>query len=326
MSERTTVTQTTQIGVEVTPGTVVPANRSLQTLSIEPSIQAEVLTFTPKGGKFPTVAALGKEWTRASITGQPSYNEIVYLLASALNFAAPVQQGATAAYLWTFQPGQSAADAVRTFTVEQGSAVRAGRFAYGIVNELGMTFSRDSIELTGSMLGQRYTDGITMTAAPTSTAVVPLLPTQAEVFLDPTSAAIGTTKLTRAVRAEFALADRYGPLWVLDSARESWLAHLETEVDATLTLTMAADSAGMAPLVAMRAGDCRYLRVRTVGPLIAATFFYTFQLDFCGVVSEVSEFSDEDGLYSIGWTFRATHDAAWSRALRVEVTNILLTL
>jgi len=329
MSERATLNQLTQIGVEAVPGTAVAANKLLQALSIEPGIKADVKTFKPLGAKYATIAALGKEWVEAKVSGDVAcYNHLAYLLSGIMAYAAPVQQGATTAYLWTFTPAQSAEDTIKTFTVEQGSSVRAGKFAYGLVTEFGLKIDREKIEVSGSMLGQAYQDGITMTASPTAIPIQPILPTDLDVYLDATSASIGTTKLTRALSGEFSISDRFGPLWAINSTVDGFAAHVETAPKAQLKLLVEADATGMGPLTAMRAGDKRYIRLKAQGPLIASTYYYTFQLDLCGVVSDVGEFSDEDGVYAIEWTFDIAYDSSWSsgQAMQVQLTNVLSAL
>lgn len=327
MSERTSITQITQLGVEVTKGTKATVTKRLGATSIEPAIQTEISTYKPVGNKFNTMAALSKEWTEASISGQGSYTDIVYLLSSALSYAAPTKVGANLAYKWTFAPAQSAEDTVKTFTVESGSSARAGDFVYGTVSEVGLAFSRDSVEVSGTMLGQAYNDGITLTSSGvTQLALVPILPTQVCVYMDDTSATLGNTKLTRAFSAEWTIADRFGPLWPLDSAVSGYAATIETEPNCTLALTVEADSAGMGPLTAMRAGSKKFIRIEATGPLIETGYYYKLTLDMCGVVSEVGEFSDEDGVYAIQWTFAACYDSTWQKALQVEVTNELTAL
>lgn len=437
MSERTTITQVTQIGVEATPGTAVAATKKLGATSIEPSIQAEIATFRPAGVKFNTIGVLGKEWTEASIEGPASYTDLAYLLAGALNYAAPAQQGGTAAYKWTFTPSHTAEDTVKTYTVERGSAVRAGRFSYGTVNELGLSFSRESVDVSGSILGQQYTDDVhlstnatyTLTAAaspptagtftltysgqttagiafdatpaavelaiealstvgtgnvevtatvaegagtlavaanvytiefvnalaqaprtltgsfgsltaagtialaagvvgvtPTSIALQPVLPTEVSVYLDTSGATLGNTKLTRAFTAEWKIGNRFSPLWPLNSAVSSFAATIETAPEATLALTVEADAAGMGPLTAMRAGTKQFIRIQAVGPIIAGIYPWTLTLDMCGLVSEVGEFSDEDGVYAVQWTFAAAYDSTWTKALSVELINTLTAL
>lgn len=327
MAERATLHQVVQLGVETTPGTAVAANRKLLATTIEPSIQADFKTFRPVGGKWPTVVALGKEWSEAKISAQANYTDVVYLLSSCLAYAAPVQQGATTAYKWTHTPGQSAEDAIKTYTVEWGSSVRAAKFAYGLVTEFGMTFDRDNVEFSGSMMGQAITDGIALTGSPTEIELKPILPAHLDVYLDTTSGGLGTTKLTRVLKGEFNISNRFGPLWAVNSAVSGFAAHVETEPACMLKLTVEADATGMGLLANARAGDKRFLRVKATSTELAGTGFpYSLTLDLCGEINEIGEFSDEDGVYAIEYTFNAIYDSAWAKAFTVDVINKLTTL
>lgn len=322
MSERATLNQVVQIGIEEIPGTAVAATRRLPALSITPRIQASVNSFRPVGGKFATIAALGKEWIEASIEGAACYNHIVYLLNSILTADEPVQQGVTTAYKWEFVPAQNAADAPVTFTVEHGSAARAGKFAYGLVNSFTLDIDRESVTVGGSMIGQAYQDGITMTASGVKDVPVqPIQPTEIDVFLDSLSTDLGKTKLTRVLSMRVEVSDRYAPVWTLNSAVDGFAAHVESAPTATITMLMEADAAGMGLLAAMRAGAKRFLRLQATGPTIASTYTYSLTWDVCLQVREVGEFSDEDGVYGIEWTFDIAYDATWGKAMSVAVVN-----
>jgi hypothetical protein len=236
----------------------------------------------------------------------------------------------TTARQWDFVSATSAEDTIKSYTVEQGGTVRAHKFNYGIVPELELTFNRDGIEVGGSMLGQRLSDGITMTASPTTPPEIPILPTDIDVFLDTTSAGLGTTKLTRVLEASWKLGDRFNPVWVLNTANNSFVAHVESEPTAELTLKMEADAAGMAQLTQLRAGSTRYVRIKGTSPTLAgaSTAFYSLTLDSAAKVKDVSDFTDEDGVYAIEWTFDMVHDSGWGtgKAFTAQVVNKETTL
>jgi len=325
MTERSTIHQITQLGVETVPGTSVTAGTQLQATSIEPSIHAEIASFRPMGGKFPVLAALGTEWVEASISGQAAYNDLAYLLAGLLSYEAPAPQG-TGAYLWTFSIAQGAEDTIKTFTVEHGCAQRAAKFTYGLITSLGLSINRDNIDLSGSMLGQALQDDIERSPVSLVIPPVPILPTQIDVYLDDVVGSLGSTQLTRALSAELQISDRFAPLWALNSAASGYVAHVETAPTATLKLLLAADDAGMEPLAAMREGAKRYIRLEATGPVIADSERYRLQLDMCGTVSAVGRFSDEDGVYAVEWEFATTYDADWEQALTVQLVNTLSAL
>jgi hypothetical protein len=84
-----------------------------------------------------------------------------------------------------------------------------------------------------------------------------------------------------------------------------------------------ADAQGMESLLAMRNGTTRFCRLEAVGPIIWGTggtaVRHRMTLDMAGQVSDVGEFSDEEGVFGVEWTFGAVHDPLWAKAMRVQV-------
>ncbi len=330
MAERASVFQSVQIGVESTPGTSVAANKKLNSLSISPAVKIDVSTFRAMGNKFNSVAALGKNYVTAKLSGAPTYDELIYPLSGLLSYALPAQQGATAAYKWTFSPATSAADTVKTFTVEQGSSVRAHKFTFGQVTGLGMKFARSGIDLSGDMIGAALTDSITMTNSPTALPLIPLLPTQVDVkYADTQAGLTGATALARVLSADWSISDRFNPVWPLQTSSGSaggFATVVEAAPKSQLKIKMEADAEGMALLTTANSSATKFFRIQAVGALIASTYYYTMQLDFAGKVTDVSDFSDEDGVFAVEWTLDAVHDSTWGKALEIQLTNTQTTL
>lgn len=329
MAERTTVFQNTQIGVEVTPGTAVAANRKLGALSIAPAIKSEVSMFRALGNKFPTVGALGKEWVESKLSGQLTYSEIVYILSSLMRTVTPTRNipSTGLSYNWVFAPALAAADTVTTFTVQQGDAVRAQQSAYSLVSGLKISIDRSEAKLDGTMLGRAISDGITMTAGPTSIALIPVLPTQVSVYLANTYAALtGATALARVMSASWALENRFGVVWALNRANSSFVAHVEIEPKLVCTLKVEADAEGMGPLTHLRAGSTQFLRIEAVGANIETTYDYKMLIDTAVKVGEPSEFQDADGVYALEWTLNGVYDPTWAKSTEIAVTNTVAAL
>lgn len=325
MAERATITQYSQLGVEAVKGTPVAATKRLLATSILPQQEAEIKRFRPYGLKFPTIAAVGREWASAAIEGFGSYTDLVYLLASLVGYADPVQQDATPAYKWTFTPDSDGEDTVKSYTVEYGGSVRGQRFAYGLVNSLEMSFSRDGVEISGEMIGQALEDNHAMSAAVDLDAV-PILGRQLDVYLDDSSAGLGTTRLNRYLKGSFSYGDRFGPLWAVNSTASSFTSHVEREPKAEIKLVLEADAQGMELLATMRAGATKWLRIKAVGDEIATPYSYTFQLDAAVKVSEPLKHSDEDGVCAVEWTLTPVHDGTWGKAFTIDVINNLNAL
>jgi hypothetical protein len=311
-----------QLGVETVEGTSVAANKLLGAMSIAPSLQAETTDFRPMGTKYRTLVIPGKEWVEADVEGMATFDEIVYPLASLVS-APVITTVQTTGKQHVFTPNSTLADIIKTYTIEQGSAERAHKFAGGVFSEFGMEFTRESIELSGTMIGTGFTDGITLTPTPTAIPTQPMLPAQTNVYLDATAVALGTTKLTRALQVGWNLSDRYGPLWTLNSTITGYAARIETEPTAEGHLMLEADAAGMGPLTQLRAGATRFLRIEVLDTNLigAGPAVYKAWFDFAIKFNAASEFTDEDGVYAVDWPFTIVHDPTWTKAFLFTVTN-----
>ena len=322
MPERTVLTELTQLGVETTPGTVVPANRVFRDLAITPGVKAAISTPELAGQKWPTVAIFGKEWSESKFEGA-GFESIVYVLSSLLSYADPVRVNPPSgiAWRWTFRPAQSQPDTIKTYTIEVGSSVRAAQVAYGLVTGATISVNRNAVEVSGSLLGQRIADGITMTANPAEVPAVPFVPGKFDLFIDSTAGALGTTKMLRAFSIEFSVSDRYSPVWSVNSALSSFAAHVETRPAGTLKLRLEADAQGRSLLDVMRNGTKRFIRLLGTGPIIEGTTAYSLQIDMCGLVVDAPAQDEEDSVVVDGWTLTPAFDAGWGKALEIQVVN-----
>lgn len=328
MPERSSLTQGVQVGVETVPGTNVAANKKFVSIGITPSVQMDPMEFRPMGSKYNTIVTPGKEWVTADIEGVGSYTELLYFLSSCVVApGAPVTVD-TSGRTWTFSSSATSEDTVKTLTVEQGGVVRAHKFNYGMVTQLELTFNRDGVEVGGAMIGQALSDNIVLTAGPTTMSQIPILPTDIDVYLDTTSAGLGTTKLLRVLETKWTLGDRFNPVWVLNSTLGSYAAVVESEPTAQVTLLVEADTEGMAQLAQMRAGTTKFLQIRATSPQLAgaATAKYSLKIDQAVKVADVGDFSDEDGVYAIEWTFDIVYDGTWGKAFTIDLVNKETTL
>ena len=326
---RDTVFQQTQIGVEGTKGTAVPAIHILPATSFDTGIKAEVSAFRPGGQKYVTQASLNREWVEASIRGQPSYSDLLFLLAACLCDPVSTQQAATTAYKHVFTLKPAAPDVIKTLTVEQGdpstwsAGVIAHEWCYGVVSELGLEWRRTAEpSLSGRMVGRRLdTKGETMTPA-TSLDEMPIIPNDVSLYLDPSLATIGTTKLTSVSRAAWHMANRFNPRWALNATETSWSREVETAPELTFKMLMEADAAGMGPLANMRVGSDVFLRLAAVSAVAAGVGFpYSLTINMAAKVTGVGDFSDDDGVYALEWTFTATPELAADSPCTIELVN-----
>lgn len=330
MAERASVFGQNQWGVETTSGVSVAANKLLQSWDIIETASIGVDFYRAQGLKYPSLGIAGKDLTMAQLRGKPCYTDIVYLLSGLFGAAVITGPNTDGAYTWVFSPSSSAPDAFKTFTIERGSSVAAEKFTYGLPSQFGLEFDRGVANLTGALLGQALTTGITLTATPTAIPMVPMSPKDFSVWADPTSGALGTTKLTRLLKGNFVFGgSKYLPLWVVDQAQTSFAAVVEGAPDATFRALFAADATagqGVSFLANVRAGDTRFVRIKATGPLIAGATNHSFTIDMAAKFDDPGPFHDESGVYAYELPWNLVTDPTWGKALTLTVVTTTATL
>ena len=324
MPELATVAQTVQVGKETTPGTGVAAGKLLQYTSFDLDPTVETIAFRPAGSKVNSTVLPGKDFTAIDINGQGSYSEIVYVLSSLLKDVTATTVDTTGKQ-WLYAPAARTEDTKARYTIEQGSATRAGKATYGMVTGCEITWNRsEGMTLTGAGMAQQYQDNIALTGSPTTVEEAPVLPTHLNVYVNDTFGALGTTKLTRDFNAVWRCNDTVGPVWVLNSANASFVSDVELAPTVQMQLTAEADTAGMAFMTAVRAGATKFIRLEAMSTVLAgaSTAFYKIWIDGAFKVSEVGGFDDSDGVKVIDWTLDAVTDSTFSATAYQSITVV----
>jgi hypothetical protein len=334
MPDRYIVQEICQVGVETTPGTAVAPTVRLQGVNIELDTALEVDTFAPQGNLFDTIAAPRQEWATGAVSGLPTYTELPYVFSNVFGAATvTTPTGATTARRWVWTPSSSTPWTPRTWTIRRGMVGNtAEQAAYAMMTGVGMSFSRTATpELSGDLFAQSLDYAATLaTTGVTTKTLVPILPKEVCVYVDPTFAALGTTRMTRDFVASFEITDLFGPIWPLDCTLASFAAHAVLKPGATATLQLGNDTQGREPVTAMRAGDTRFVRIEAtsgrvidVGPPI---YPYRLRIDLCVKVTDAPSRGDSDGLSTLEWTFGLFDDPSAGRALQITLDTDLTTL
>src|SRR5258708_1155987 len=184
---RAYVNQTTQFGLESTPGTNVAATKLLQCFGIKLGPMADVAVFESVGRKYASIAIENSEWVEGTLDGILDYNGIVYALSGVCGAATIGAAGGSAtAKLWTFVPPLTGSVQPQTYTIEQGENNAAGnaiynhKVNYGLISELGYKGDRKAgFKVSGKIFAQALQRAITITNSPTS---VPFQPTPCQHF------------------------------------------------------------------------------------------------------------------------------------------------
>jgi hypothetical protein len=327
MPERATLTELIQIGEETTYGTAVAATRKLASLMIDVSPDGESFNIEPSGYKVPTGTVQIREFAGGDIAGGSAltYNELPIILNSLLKKVTPTTTTGVSTWVWDWSP--TTIETVSSYTVEQGdAATRAHKISGALFTGFNFTVTRGAAPTVGgTLLGGAFTDGITPTAALTAMTPIPVAPGQIDVYSDTAWAGVGTTKLLRVFEAAFSVTNMWGPLWALNSTVSGFAAVMQIRPEITMTLTVEADSAGMAFLASnWRTNTPTFLQIKATGPSIAGgtpTTAHSLKIDMAAAVSGPPTFGDTDGARTAQWPFSVIADGTSGKALRVTLVN-----
>jgi hypothetical protein len=331
--DRFTVQEVVQIGVEVTPGTIVPPTRQLSgmTLALDTALQLD--RFAPMGNLFDTISAPRQESATGSLSGYPTYTELPYALSNVFGAAVvTTPSGAVNARRWTWTPSSNTPWTPKTWSIYRGMVGNtAESAAYGMMSGFDLSFSRTATPTIGGDFFARALDYAAALAATgvTKIALVPILPPQVCVYVDPTFGAIGTTHLDRAFVAGIDIKGLFGPFWTLDCTNPSFGGHAPLKPDANASLSMGNDAAGRAFVTNMRAGSTQYMRIQATGPNIDVgppAFPYQLTIDAAVKVVDAPSRADVDGLSTLDWSLGLFDDASMGSALRIVLDTSISTL
>jgi hypothetical protein len=333
VTDRSVVQEIVEVGVETAPGTAVPSTVKLNGLMIDLDTAIEIDRFGPAGNLWDSIAAPRQEWGTGSLSGYPTYTELPYVFSNIFGAATiTTPSGAVTARRWHWKPSSSTPWTPLTWTIRRGVVNNSAESAaYGLLAGLGMSFTRTAQPTISGDLFARALDYTASVGASGIVAapLIPILPPQVCVYLDPTYAAIGTTRLTRDFLASFDIGALFGPFWTLDCTLNSFGGHTPLKPTTTATLQLGNDTQGREPVTPMRAGDTRFMRLEATGVQIDAgppIIPYRLRMDFALKVVVAPKRGDSDGLSTLEWGFGIIDDPNFGGALEITLDTTLAAL
>jgi hypothetical protein len=337
MAVRASVNQVVQLGAEATPGTAVAAGKLLSAFTWAFGDKSATKQLTATGRKYPSASELLTEYSAGKISGEGDFAALIYPVSSVYGKVTAVAHSpSVTAFDWIWTPPISGLTTnPQTYTVQNGDSIDAEQYAYLMFSGWGYSFTRkQEVQVAGDWFSQTFTDGITMTASPTNIAFLPMTGAQFKVYLDTTSAGLGTTLLTDPLKVDFKASNYFGQYWPINAANASFTSHLELLPKNELKLMLQANSTAIAIRGNyLQTGTRAYVRVTGTGATIdgANSIKAGMTHDLAVFVSEMAEFSDQDGVFAVEYTLQAAEDTGWTAlaggtAQKLTLTNLLSAL
>lgn len=327
---RATVNQQVQVGVESVYGTAVAASKLLTAFTWTLGLKPTTKQFRGTGRQYPSASALLTEYSAGKLSGPADFAQCVYPLSSVFGGAIiAAHSPSLTAFDFKFAPplvGSYAANA-KSYTTQMGDASDAEQYAGLVATGFGYSFGRkQEVTFDADLMALSFTEGISLTASPTEIAQLPMTGAQFNIYLDTTAAGIGTTLLTDPMKVDFKASGYYDPYWPINRANASYTSLLDKEKKNELKITLQANTAGIAVKSNyLETGTRAYVRVDGMGPVIDAGHSVNAEMkhDMVVFVSEMAEFEDQDGVYSVTYTMQVAEDTAWTEGAATGTAQVL---
>lgn len=302
-----------QIGLESTSGTAVAADKRVYgTFTVTPNDEKH--TPTDEDGRLSSFRRIAtvKKATSAVFSGDVDFETLVDWLSMCMKGSiTPVQQGATAAYLWTFVPSIVAANAQDTYTFEYGDEQQVFEFDFGFVQSIVISWEEGQVaQLTVNLMGRDLTK-VSFTSVSDNALVEELVASNLKVYIDGLYANLGSTQKTALVpRGSVTINSGLVPVWYADGSLEfSVIKENKRSMEIQMDLVMEAD--GITEYDAWKADTLRAVRLEFTGIEIATPYDYLLTIDMIGhYISEPTLYSDSDGVNIISMTLQSHRDAS----------------
>lgn len=324
----TEVSQNVLVAVEITEGTA-PASSwyRIPDLEFTPSWEASGQEFFGSTFKYASIFQLGKEWVAIRVRGPVGFGSQVFFLASAANYAAPVNGTPVTGKVWTFTPDIDGVNTSKSLNIQGGQTANKWQVGGCHVVDYSYDFNRDGATFECTLIGKRQTVGVTEETIDATVENVPLSPAAINCYSCATFGAT-PTQLDHVYAVRYNWSNLYNQEWPLKSTLTSWGDRYETRPTATMEVTAleqitSNDYTGQPFSMAdMRAGTLNFFRLQCLGSQIGAgPDTYKFQIDTANLINGPVAKSFMDGLSVVTIPTLIASDPTSSKAYEQIIEN-----
>ena len=283
--ERASILEQTRYGVHAAAAltSAVTADKRLRSLGLMPTPVEPQDDVTARGFKVPvgSTSQQGKHST-LEVSGRLAFYDLIVALALCLcKPVVSVPSTAVTTKRYAFRPSAETGDDINVITLDNGyGADAASRCAYAALASLSLTFNETECTFGGSGFAQRLAEaGVALASSPTDVPLVPIDADSWSVYVADTVAhLVENTKLTRCFSTTLAMNSRFAPVFVGDSAQQSYVGFAEQANDILGSIDVEQDAyAQQQIMTALRSKSQRFRRIVACGPDIETIGEVTFR-------------------------------------------------
>jgi hypothetical protein len=303
---RSQVHQRLQMGLEITPGTPVAANKRLMMMYGMPRPRTPVTVHRPANNRFNMEDSRHHEFSELPFTSALGFNDLLFPLNAIF--------GAGVSNVWKMSPDD--ATFPKTFTIQHGSASGAEALAFAFCRDLSFRFSLTEASFSGSFTGRKLDEAAVMTASPTE---VPRAANDYFSFDVYMGDAVGSlTKLAKCRDAGFGIGGWNSPDFYFDSTQDSFNGITARAPDLTASVLVVHDADSKALMADLRARTTKFCRLIATGPEYGVgtpyrlTITYPFRFDS-------RDTGENEGAMVAPYTLHPWYDSTFGGAFEIKV-------
>lgn len=328
MATTSTLNRVTQIGMEVTPGTLVAATKKLQMIDLQTAANPTFQSYPGTARRFNVAHALNQQQSVLKLGGKFNYTEMVYVYSNmygAATITTPV--GATLARNWKWQIPLSGSITRKTWSIEEGDSIAARTMAYGLLSGWGFKADRESeIALSGDGVAYGQTGGATLTGSLSAVPQIPLLGKHINIYADNTWAGIGGTQLSKPMQTELKWSKDNDVYWTMNRSNTSFAEHVDMPPAVDLSLMYPNDATAASLMTDALANTTKYVRFEAIGDKIEVGSggpdqFYTTMIDIPCRITKVDSDADQKGVRVRTFHFTPIEDSTAGFGAVIQVVN-----
>lgn len=327
MAGRGSVNRQIQVGVESTPGTPVAASKLLPSMSLTLGPAIDNKDYRAQGFKIAGTNKIIHFDGAGTLAGPLNYSEIIYLLNTLVLGVITTPGGGTNSRKHKFSPTATGTDSFKALTIQEGDATAATQMAFSVLTDFGLTVNDSGADITGSLIGYAPTV-TTLTGSPAAIAQLPIGPREIDVYIDPTFANIGTTKVSDALSFRMAIGNKQVKKRVLNTTFQSFKETVEgvPTLQAGFVTEHNLQSRNLYASVTAASNPVQYVRLKSTGPIIEAAIPYSFQLDLAAQVIDMNQ-QEVESIWGYEYVLNPVYDTSFGNKLfDIEVTNTITAL
>jgi hypothetical protein len=322
---RSRLAQLFQMGPETTPG--VGGTASFRFPTIAPVLAptgGNPQQIRHAGGKRVGSVVMGDLMSEGSGTSNIDFNEVVYIAASNVNYAAPT------AGVWTFSQNPDQPDTVKTYVAQRGSSGAVQTYRNVAFTDMGFHFERTGVStMTYRAIGRFPTLGTTLDTA-TGVTQNPLGSTKTGLWVGTSYADLAAGTGTRfdpyGFTLDFHNNNRFGPDFVLDDSVDSFAFTTEGEVDCGGTVTVGfdvttTDFSGPFTAAKLKAGTDMFIGVEN---LVGTTYYLKLHMHI--QIAAPPTDAQIGNVRAYTWPFTCIPDATDNRGFKLLVKNAIASI